>query len=67
MWEPNLSSISRCYAGMLEMGGAYLPVDSSWERYIADAEYTYKDMEWEGKKKLMALADDACKYMHSSR
>lgn len=21
-------------AGMLEMGGAYLPVDSSWEKYI---------------------------------
>ena len=53
--------------GMLEMGLPYLPVDTSWERYLAAAEYTFQDMEGEMKAKLMALADRACKYIHDQR
>ena len=49
------------------MGLAYLPVDCSWERYLAAAEYTFQDMEGEMKAKLMALADSACKYSHNQR
>lgn len=49
------------------MGGAYLPVDTSWEQYISDVEYTYEDMEGEMKSKLMALADNACSFMHNKR
>ena len=26
-------------AGMLEMGGAFLPVDSSWEKYIGQKRF----------------------------
>ncbi|CAI7996420.1 DNA polymerase subunit gamma-1 [Geodia barretti] len=54
-------------AGMLEMGGAYMPVDASWNKYIADCEYVYEEMGGEIKAKLMALADDACTYMHGKR
>lgn len=35
--------------------------------YIADSEYTYGEMEGEMKAKLMALADDACTYIHGER
>lgn len=49
------------------MGSTYLPVNSSWEQYIADTEYVYEDMEREMKSKLMALADNACTYVHDKR
>ena len=45
--------------GVLLLECAYL--------YTADAEYTYEDMEREMKAKLMALADQACSYMHNER
>ena len=54
-------------AGMLEMGTAYLPIASNWDQYLAGSEYVYEDMEREIKSKLMALADDACVYMHNER
>ena len=53
--------------GLLEMGGAYLPVDRSWSRYLADCKYTFEDMDWEMRSKLMALADAACANMHMER
>lgn len=35
--------------------------------HVADSEYTYGEMEGEMKAKLMALADDACTYIHGER
>ena len=55
------------FAGMLEMGSAYLPVDRSWENYIRDADDTYEDLEKEMKCSLMKLADDTCNYLHGKR
>ena len=55
------------FAGMLEMGSAYLPVDRSWENYIRDADDTYEDLEKEMKCSLMKLADDSCNYLHGKR
>lgn len=55
------------FAGMLEMGSAYLPVDRSWENYIRDADDTYEDLEKEIKCSLMKLADDSCNYLHGKR
>lgn len=52
------------FAGMLEMGVAYLPVNHSWEKYIADCENTYDDLEREMKSSLMRLADNACHLLH---
>lgn len=55
------------FAGMLEMGSAYLPVNHSWENYIRDADNTYDDLENEMKCSLMKLADDTCNYLHGKR
>ena len=35
--------------------------------HSADCEYVYEEMGGEIKAKLMALADDACTYMHGKR
>ena len=55
------------FAGMLEMGVAYLPVNQSWEKYIADCEDTYEDLEREMKSSLMRLADNACHLLHHDK
>nr|XP_035928526.1 DNA polymerase subunit gamma-1 isoform X3 [Halichoerus grypus] len=47
-------------AGMLEMGVSYLPVNHNWERYVAEAQSTYAELQREMKKSLMELANDAC-------
>ena len=46
--------------GMLEMGTAYLPVDSRWPRYIEHANATYDESQRELRKLLISLADEAC-------
>lgn len=55
------------FAGMLEMGTAYLPIDNSWERYIKDTNETYEDLENEMKNTLMKLAEDSCRLIHNKR
>lgn len=48
-------------AGMLELGTAYLPVNSNWARYISEANLTYEDLDIESKKLLSQRADHACR------
>ena len=55
------------FAGMLEMGSAYLPVEQSWDNYVADADNAFEDLENEVKKSLMKLANDSCRYLHHNR
>lgn len=55
------------FAGMLEMGTAFLPVNHTWENYIRDADDTYEDLEKEMKCSLMKLADESCNYLHGER
>ncbi|XP_014673437.1 PREDICTED: DNA polymerase subunit gamma-1-like [Priapulus caudatus] len=55
------------FAGMLEMGQAYLPVNKNWERYVADSDATYHDLQKEQKLSLMHLADDACELTNHER
>ena len=47
----------------------YIPrlVDAAIIVPTDDSEYTYEEMEGEIKAKLMALADDACTYIHGKR
>ncbi|XP_060015089.1 DNA polymerase subunit gamma-1 isoform X3 [Lagenorhynchus albirostris] len=54
-------------AGMLEMGVSYLPVNQNWERYLAEAQSTYEELQWEMKKSLMDLANDACQLLSGER
>ncbi|XP_015260964.1 PREDICTED: DNA polymerase subunit gamma-1 [Gekko japonicus] len=55
------------FAGMLEMGVCYLPVNQNWERYLDEAQATYEELQKEMKKSLMNLADDACQLLHEER
>lgn len=71
LWQPWCLS-SRCphpvtLAGMLEMGVSYLPVNQNWERYLAEAQSTYEELQWEMKKSLMDLANDACQLLSGER
>uniref|UniRef100_A0A1B0EW77 DNA polymerase subunit gamma-1 n=1 Tax=Lutzomyia longipalpis TaxID=7200 RepID=A0A1B0EW77_LUTLO len=52
-------------AGMLELGSAYLPINSNWNRYISEANLTYEDLDIEAKHLLARRADQACKLMHN--
>lgn len=66
------SLFTRCphpvtFAGMLEMGVSYLPVNQSWRRYLEDSQDVYEELQREMKKSLMALADDACQLLHDDR
>uniref|UniRef100_A0A663N5T9 DNA polymerase subunit gamma-1 n=1 Tax=Athene cunicularia TaxID=194338 RepID=A0A663N5T9_ATHCN len=55
------------FAGMLEMGVSYLPVNGNWKRYLDDAEGVYEELQKEMKKSLMNLANDACQLLHEDR
>ncbi|KAF2986839.1 hypothetical protein EK904_008654 [Melospiza melodia maxima] len=52
------------FAGMLEMGVSYLPVNGNWNRYLDDAQGIYEELQKEMKKSLMNLANDACQLLH---
>ncbi|XP_037027495.1 DNA polymerase subunit gamma-1, mitochondrial [Bradysia coprophila] len=52
-------------AGMLEIGMAYLPVNSNWHRYINEANLTFEDLNIEAKYLLERRANEACRLMHN--
>ncbi|XP_055913074.1 DNA polymerase subunit gamma-1, mitochondrial [Eupeodes corollae] len=54
-------------AGMLELGSAYLPVNSNWSRYIEECNLTYEDLDIESKYHLSKRADAACQLMNGER
>ncbi|KAJ3558944.1 hypothetical protein NM688_g630 [Phlebia brevispora] len=47
------------FAGILTMGSSFLTVNQEWERYIANAERTYKELEDKVKFRLHDLAREA--------
>nr|XP_057931486.1 DNA polymerase subunit gamma-1 isoform X1 [Doryrhamphus excisus] len=55
------------FAGMLEMGVSYLPVNQNWGRYLEDSQDIYEELQREMKKSLMTLADDACQLLEDER
>ena len=50
-------------AGMLEMGSAYLPINTNWQRYIQQSNTMYDALQHELKNQLISLANDACELM----
>lgn len=52
-------------AGMLELGMAYLPVNSNWFRYINESDLIYKDFDIESKYLLAKRANQACRLIHN--
>ncbi|XP_069046788.1 DNA polymerase subunit gamma-1 isoform X2 [Lepisosteus oculatus] len=55
------------FAGMLEMGVCYLPVNQSWGRYLEESQSTFEELQREMKKSLMNLANDACQLLEGER
>ncbi|KAM9754131.1 DNA polymerase subunit gamma-1 isoform 1-T1 [Menidia menidia] len=55
------------FAGMLEMGASYLPVNQNWDRYLEDSQDVYEELQREMKKSLMTLADDACQLLQDEK
>lgn len=54
-------------AGMLELGTAYLPVNSNWQRYLEESESTFDDLNYEAKFTLARRADAVCHLMHDEK
>ncbi|KAI0208026.1 DNA polymerase subunit gamma-1 [Lamellibrachia satsuma] len=54
-------------AGMLEMGTAFLPVNSNWDRYIAESDAIHDDLQRESQLSLTQLANDACSLLEDKR
>ncbi|XP_026328086.1 DNA polymerase subunit gamma-1, mitochondrial [Hyposmocoma kahamanoa] len=52
-------------AGMLELGSAYLPVNSNWLQYIDSAETVFEDLKLETRQLLSLKADEACRLMEN--
>ncbi|PSN43497.1 DNA polymerase subunit gamma-1 [Blattella germanica] len=52
-------------AGILELSTAYLPVNSNWNRYLADADQTFEDYDNEARFLLARRADKACQMLHN--
>ncbi|RVE46330.1 hypothetical protein evm_009049 [Chilo suppressalis] len=52
-------------AGMLELGSAYLPVNSNWLQYIDSAETVFEDLKLESRQLLSQKADEACRLMEN--
>ncbi|XP_008310758.1 DNA polymerase subunit gamma-1 isoform X1 [Cynoglossus semilaevis] len=55
------------FAGMLEMGVSYLPVNQNWNRYLEDSQDIYEELQREMKKSLMTVADDACQLLQNEK
>ncbi|CAH0386619.1 unnamed protein product [Bemisia tabaci] len=52
-------------AGMLELGLAYLPINSNWNKYISECNQTFDDLNIESKFLLSRRADEACHLLHN--
>ncbi|KAF5308309.1 hypothetical protein FQR65_LT06302 [Abscondita terminalis] len=55
------------FAGMLELGTAYLPINSNWVNYINNSESAYEDLDIERKIILTRCADQACQLLHDEK
>ncbi|RZB38647.1 DNA pol A domain containing protein [Asbolus verrucosus] len=54
-------------AGMLELSTAYLPINSNWNRYIANSEQAYEDLDIESRILLARRAEQACQMLHDDK
>lgn len=55
------------FAGILTMGSSFLTVNQEWERYIENAERTYRELDERVKKRLLELALEAKDMMVGER
>ncbi|TFY78611.1 hypothetical protein EWM64_g5396, partial [Hericium alpestre] len=55
------------FAGILSMGSSFLTVNEEWEKYLENAERTYRELEDKVKKRLTDLAYEAKDLMRGDR
>lgn len=55
------------FAGILTMGSSFLTVNQEWERYIENAERTYRELDTKVKERLLELAVEAKDMMEGER
>ena len=55
------------FAGMLEMGTTYLPVNGNWFDYINRSNEVYNKLQREANETLMTVADEACMKVEDKR
>jgi DNA polymerase gamma 1 len=55
------------FSGMLMMGSSFLTVDEGWEKYLENAERTYRNLEEGVKKRLGNLAIEAKDMMENEK
>ena len=55
------------FSGMLTMGSSFLTVNEGWEKYLEDAERTYRSLEEGVKKRLVNLAVEARDMMENEK
>jgi len=55
------------FSGMLTMGSSFLTVNEGWEKYLEDAERTYRSLEEGVKKRLVNLAVEARSMMENEK
>ncbi|KAI0063819.1 gamma DNA-directed DNA polymerase [Artomyces pyxidatus] len=55
------------FSGILSMGSSFLTVNEQWEKYLEDAERTYRDLEEKVKSRLADLAMEAKGMMESEK
>ena len=55
------------FAGMLEMGTTYLPLNGNWFDYINRSNEVYNKLQREANEILMTVADEACKKVEDKR
>ncbi|KAF8267209.1 DNA polymerase family A-domain-containing protein [Lactarius quietus] len=53
------------FSGILTMSSSFLPVNEEWERYLENAERTYRNLEEGVKKRLVDLAVEAKEMMEN--
>ncbi|KAI0078596.1 gamma DNA-directed DNA polymerase [Panus rudis PR-1116 ss-1] len=55
------------FAGILTMGSSFLTVNQEWEKYIENAERTYRELEDRVRKRLIDLAHEARSLMEGDK
>ena len=55
------------FSGMLTMGSSFLTVNEGWEKYLEDAEWTYRNLEEGVKTRLVDLAIEARNAMENEK
>ena len=55
------------FAGMLELGLMYLPINNNWQRYVHACQQEYANLNLELKRTLIDRMNDACHLLHNEK